>query len=50
MSKAVLAVDDSPSIRQMVAFTLKNSGYDVVEAATAWTDWPRPRPRASTWC
>ena len=33
MVKAVLAVDDSPSIRQMVAFTLKNAGYDVVEAA-----------------
>ena len=32
MSKAVLAIDDSPSIRQMVAFTLKNAGYDVVEA------------------
>ncbi len=33
MSKAVLAVDDSASIRQMVAFTLKSAGYDVVEAA-----------------
>jgi two-component system chemotaxis response regulator CheY len=33
MPKAVLAVDDSASIRQMVAFTLKNAGYDVVEAA-----------------
>lgn len=33
MSKAVLAIDDSPSIRQMVTFTLKNAGYDVVEAS-----------------
>ena len=33
MSKAILAVDDSASIRQMVAFTLKGAGYDVVEAA-----------------
>jgi two-component system chemotaxis response regulator CheY len=33
MSKSVLAVDDSASIRQMVAFTLKSAGYDVVEAA-----------------
>ena len=33
MSKSVLAVDDSASIRQMVAFTLKNAGYEVVEAA-----------------
>ncbi|MDP3872823.1 MAG: response regulator [Methyloversatilis sp.] len=32
MAKTVLAIDDSPSIRQMVAFTLKNSGYDVIEA------------------
>ncbi|MDZ4253566.1 MAG: response regulator [Sulfuritalea sp.] len=32
MSKTILAVDDSTSIRQMVAFTLQNSGYEVVEA------------------
>ena len=32
MAKTVLAVDDSASIRQMVAFTLKSSGYEVVEA------------------
>jgi two-component system chemotaxis response regulator CheY len=32
MSKTILAVDDSASIRQMVAFTLKSSGYDVIEA------------------
>ena len=32
MAKTVLAIDDSASIRQMVAFTLKSSGYDVVEA------------------
>jgi two-component system chemotaxis response regulator CheY len=32
MAKTVLAIDDSPSIRQMVSFTLKNSGYDVIEA------------------
>ncbi|MBN9430638.1 MAG: response regulator [Burkholderiales bacterium] len=29
---AILAVDDSASIRQMVAFTLRSAGYDVVEA------------------
>lgn len=33
MAKCVLTVDDSPSIRQMVAFTLKASGYEVIEAA-----------------
>lgn len=32
MSKTILVVDDSASIRQMVAFTVKNSGYEVVEA------------------
>jgi len=32
MSKTVLTVDDSPSIRAMVSFTLKSAGYQVVEA------------------
>lgn len=32
MGKSVLAVDDSASLRQMVAFTLKGAGYDVIEA------------------
>ena len=32
MTKTILAVDDSASIRQMVTFTLKSAGYDVVEA------------------
>ena len=30
--RTILAVDDSPSIRQMVAFTLKGAGYEVFEA------------------
>jgi len=29
----ILAVDDSASMRQMVTFTLKGAGYDVVEAS-----------------
>jgi two-component system chemotaxis response regulator CheY len=33
MSKVIMTVDDSASVRQMVSFTLKNAGYDVVEAA-----------------
>lgn len=33
MGKRVLTVDDSPSIRQMVSFTLKGAGYEVTEAA-----------------
>ena len=32
MPKTILAVDDSSSIRQMVGFTLRSGGYDVIEA------------------
>jgi len=32
MRKTALVVDDSPTMRQMVAFTLTNAGYTVVEA------------------
>jgi len=32
MSKTVLVVDDSPTMRQMVALTLTNAGFKVVEA------------------
>lgn len=32
MSGLILAVDDSASMRQMVAFTLKSAGYSVIEA------------------
>lgn len=32
MSQVIMTVDDSASIRQMVAFTLKQAGYAVVEA------------------
>ncbi|MCA9148416.1 MAG: response regulator [Planctomycetales bacterium] len=31
MSKTALVVDDSTSMRQMVAFTLGNAGFDVIE-------------------
>ena len=31
MSKSALVVDDSTSIRQMVTFTLKEAGFDVIE-------------------
>jgi two-component system chemotaxis response regulator CheY len=32
MTKLVLTVDDSKTIRDMVSFTLKNAGFDVIEA------------------
>lgn len=32
MAKTILSVDDSASIRQMVSFTLKGAGYNVLEA------------------
>lgn len=33
MSKTILTVDDSASMRQMVSFTLKRAGYEVLEAS-----------------
>ena len=32
MSKKILAVDDSGSLRQMLSFTLRSGGYQVVDA------------------
>ena len=32
MGKRIVTVDDSTSVRQLVTFTLKRAGYDVVEA------------------
>lgn len=32
MGKLILTADDSPSVRQMVSFTLEQAGYDVIEA------------------
>lgn len=32
MSKTILAVDDSPSVRQMVRMTLAGAGYTIIEA------------------
>ncbi len=33
MTKTIMTVDDSASVRQMVSFTLKNAGFNVIEAA-----------------
>jgi two-component system chemotaxis response regulator CheY len=32
MSKVIMTVDDSASVRQMVNFTLRNAGFQVIEA------------------
>ena len=32
MEKRIMTVDDSASVRQMVCYTLKSAGYEVVEA------------------
>jgi two-component system chemotaxis response regulator CheY len=32
MNKTIMTVDDSASVRQMVSFTLKQAGYQVIEA------------------
>jgi len=33
VTKRIMTVDDSVSVRQMVSFTLKNAGYETVEAS-----------------
>ena len=32
MGKRIITVDDSKTMREMVSFTLKNAGYDMLEA------------------
>jgi len=43
MAKMILSVDDSASIRQMVAFTLKGAGYEVVEAVDGQDGWDKAK-------
>ncbi|GAP38102.1 response regulator [Piscinibacter sakaiensis] len=38
---SILAVDDSASMRQMVAFTLKSAGYHVTEAVDGQDAWEK---------
>ncbi len=45
MTISILAVDDSPSIRRMVSFTLKNAGYDVIEAVDGQDALAKARAR-----
>ena len=49
MSKCVLTVDDSASIRNMVTFTLKAAGYEVVEAADGQEGLDKAKAAPSTW-
>ena len=42
---SILAVDDSPSMRQMVSFTLKNAGFAVVEAVDGQDAWEKASVR-----
>jgi len=32
MSKTILVIDDSPSMREMIAFTLKRVGYSIIQS------------------
>jgi two-component system chemotaxis response regulator CheY len=41
MGKTVLTVDDSASIRQMVAFTLKSAGYNVADLVLTDQNMPK---------
>ncbi|HEY1089829.1 MAG TPA: response regulator, partial [Burkholderiaceae bacterium] len=42
---SILAVDDSASMRQMVTFTLKNAGFNVVEAVDGQDAWEKSSQR-----
>ncbi|MDX9706692.1 MAG: response regulator [Azospira sp.] len=46
MAKTILCVDDSASIRQMVGFTLKSAGYEVVEAVDGMDGQDKARSRS----
>ncbi|MEX8519971.1 MAG: response regulator [Leptothrix sp. (in: b-proteobacteria)] len=43
---SILAVDDSASMRQMVSFTLKSAGYNVVEAVDGQDAWEKAGSRS----
>ncbi len=46
MAKVIMTVDDSASVRQMVGFTLRQAGYEVMEAADGKDALAKLRGRA----
>jgi len=46
--KTILAIDDSPSMRQMVAFTLQAHGYEVIEAVDGLDGLEKARAQAAS--
>ena len=45
----ILALDDSASMRQMISFTLKQGGHDIIEAMMARMPWKKRRQKRLTW-
>ena len=46
MSKTVLVVDDSTSMRQMVAYTMKEAGFEVIEGSNGQEGLSRVQGKA----
>ncbi|HEX9011790.1 MAG TPA: response regulator [Holophagaceae bacterium] len=45
MGKCILTVDDSSTMRQMIAFTLKEAGFEILEAGDGMEALDRARGR-----
>ncbi len=43
MGKTILIIDDSESVRQLLAFSLKENGYEVIEADNERPPFPGSR-------